>query len=159
MRYFAVLLISMLILVYGCGRKQEENVKIERTGQGSPQVIKNTVSKNEAGVNKEISKTEAKNSGMKTIKATFIELGSVNCIPCKMMKPVMEEIEKRYGDQVEVIFYDVWTDDGKPYARRYGIRAIPTQVFLDKDGKEFYRHVGFFAAEEIIKILKTAGVE
>jgi len=94
----------------------------------------------------------------KTIKVTFIELGSVNCIPCKMMQPIMKEIEEEYHD-VKVIFYDVWTSEGRPYAQKYGVRAIPTQVFLDKDGKEFFRHMGFFSKEEIVKVLKKQGVE
>ena len=41
-------------------------------------------------------------------KVTFIELGSVNCIPCKQMQPVMKSIEEKYGEQIKVIFYDVW---------------------------------------------------
>jgi len=93
------------------------------------------------------------------IKVTFIELGSVRCIPCKKMQPVMEKIEKEYGDQVKVIFYDVWTSEGKPYARKYKIRLIPTQVFLDKEGNEYYRHQGFFPYEELVKVLKQKGVK
>ncbi|MBN2042133.1 MAG: thioredoxin family protein [Spirochaetes bacterium] len=92
------------------------------------------------------------------LKATFIELGSVNCIPCKMMKPVMKQIGDKYGDQVKVLFYDVWTKKGEPYGRKYGIRAIPTQVYLDSSGKEFFRHTGFHPFEEVEKILKKQGV-
>lgn len=44
-------------------------------------------------------------------KVTFVELGSVNCIPCKAMQPVMKSIEEKYGEQVKVVFYDVWTKD------------------------------------------------
>lgn len=87
-------------------------------------------------------------------KITFIELGSVKCIPCRMMQPIIAEIEKEYADSVKVIFYDVWTPEGGLYARQYQIRVIPTQVFLDRDGKEYYRHEGFFAKEEIVKVLK-----
>jgi len=90
---------------------------------------------------------------------TFIELGSVKCIPCKMMQPIMENIEKNYGTQLKVIFYDVWTDEHKPYAKKYGIKLIPTQVFLDKDGKEFHRHEGFYPEEEIDKILMGKGLK
>lgn len=93
------------------------------------------------------------------VKVTFIELGSIKCIPCKMMQPIMEEIEEEYKGQVKVVFYDVWTSEGKPYAQKYGIRIIPTQVFLDKDGKEYFRHEGFFAKDELIKVLKKQGVE
>jgi thioredoxin 1 len=89
---------------------------------------------------------------------TFIELGSVNCIPCKKMQPVMKAIEQKYGDAVKVVFYDVWTEEQKPFAEKYGIRLIPTQVFLDENGKEFFRHEGFFPEEEIHKIFKQRGL-
>jgi thioredoxin 1 len=92
------------------------------------------------------------------LKVTFIELGSVRCIPCKKMQPIMDEIEKEYSGQVKVIFYDVWTPEGRPYADTYKIRLIPTQVFLDKDGKEYFRHEGFFPKEELVKILRMKGV-
>jgi thioredoxin 1 len=92
------------------------------------------------------------------IKVTFIELGSVNCIPCKMMQPVMKQIEKKYGEQVKVVFHDVWTEQGEPFGRKYGIKAIPTQVFLDANGKEYSRHIGYFPFEEVEKVLKKSGV-
>lgn len=95
----------------------------------------------------------------KTTKVTFIELGSIKCIPCKMMQPIIKEIEEEYKGQVKVVFYDVSTFEGRPYAQKYGIRAIPTQVFLDKDGKEYFRHEGFFAKDGLVKVLKMQGVE
>lgn len=95
----------------------------------------------------------------KTAKVTFIELGSVNCIPCKQMQPVMKAIESKYGGQVKVIFYDVWTKEQKPYAEKYGIKLIPTQVFLDENGKEFHRHEGFYPEAEIDKILQGKGLK
>ena len=91
-------------------------------------------------------------------KVTFIELGSVNCIPCKMMQPVMKAIEEKYGGQVKVIFYDVWTQEQRKYALDYKIKLIPTQVFLDENGNEFHRHEGFYPEEEINKLLKTKGL-
>jgi len=89
---------------------------------------------------------------------TFVELGSVRCIPCKKMQPIMKEIEKEYAGTVKVVFYDVWTDEGKPYSKKYGIRVIPTQVFLDKDGTEYFRHEGYFPKDELVKVLKQKGV-
>jgi thioredoxin 1 len=91
-------------------------------------------------------------------KITFVELGSVNCIPCKKMQPVMKAIEQKYGSQVKVLFYDVWKEEQKSYASQYGIRLIPTQVFLDENGKEFFRHEGFYPEEEIHKIFKQRGL-
>lgn len=93
------------------------------------------------------------------LKVTFVELGSVNCIPCRMMQPVMQEVEKKYPGQVKVVFHDVWTDIGRAEGAKYRIRVIPTQVFLDKNGKEYFRHEGFFPFEEVDKILKQKGVK
>jgi len=93
------------------------------------------------------------------VKVTFVELGSVNCIPCKKMQPVMKSISKKYGNQINVVFYDVWKDDQKQFAQKYGIKLIPTQVFLDENGKEFHRHEGFYPEEEIDKILQGKGLK
>jgi thioredoxin 1 len=59
------------------------------------------------------------------IKVTFVELGSVGCIPCDKMQPIMKEIEEEYKGQVKVVFHDVKTAEGKPYIKEFGIRAIP----------------------------------
>ena len=92
-------------------------------------------------------------------KVTFIELGSVRCIPCQKMQPVMKSIETKYGKEVKVIFHDVWTSEGKPFATIFNIESIPTQVFLDENGKEFSRHVGYFPEEELVKVLEQKGVK
>jgi thioredoxin 1 len=89
-------------------------------------------------------------------KIEFIELGSVNCIPCKQMQPVMASIEKKYKGVVKVTFFDVWKDSAP--AKKYGIDLIPTQVFLVAQGKELSRHQGFYAEDEIDKFLQSQGV-
>ena len=90
---------------------------------------------------------------------TFVELGSVKCIPCRQMQPVMRAIEQKYGDQVKVVFHDVWTDGGSSQAEVYKIKLIPTQVFLDAKGNEFFRHEGFYPEEEIHKLLQKRGLK
>jgi thioredoxin 1 len=119
---------------------------VHKSGNGEKTKTQNQVS------------TDANDSGKK-YKVTFIELGSVRCIPCQQMQPVMKSIEAKYGKEVKVDFHDVWTDAGKPYGVQYGIEAIPTQVFLDVTGREFYRHVGFFPEEELVKVLQQKGVK
>jgi thioredoxin 1 len=89
-------------------------------------------------------------------KIVMLELGSVGCIPCEQMKPVMEKLRKYYGGQLEVFFVDV--RKYREAAGRYGIYTIPTQVFIDKKGKEFSRHIGYFPYEEIVPVLKKAGL-
>ena len=101
---------------------------------------------------------DAKDSEKK-YKVTFIELGSVRCIPCQQMQIVMKSIKAKYGKEVKIDFHDVWTEAGKPYGVKYGIEAIPTQVFLDETGKEYFRHVGYFPEEELVKVLQQKGVK
>jgi thioredoxin 1 len=92
-----------------------------------------------------------------TAKITFLELGSVTCIPCKEMQPIMKSIETHYVGQVKVVFHDVMKD--RSISQQYGIKLIPTQVFLDQNGKEVMRHEGFFPEEEIDKFLKSQGLD
>lgn len=112
-----------------------------------------------ANFNAQTKKNKVENQKQTKPKVTFVELGSVNCIPCRMIQPVMKNIEKKYSGKVKVIFYDVWTQEQRPYAEKYGIRVIPTQIFLDENGKEFHRHEGFYPEAEIEKILKGKGLE
>jgi thioredoxin 1 len=75
------------------------------------------------------------------------------------MQTVMKSIETKFGKEVKVDFHDVWTEAGKPFGVKYSIEAIPTQVFLDGNGKEYYRHVGYFPEKELVKILQMKGVK
>ena len=88
---------------------------------------------------------------------TMVDLGAHKCIPCKMMAPILEKMEKEYKGRAAIVFIDVWQD--RSQAKKYGIRAIPTQIFFDKSGKEVYRHVGFMAEDAIVKQLGKMGVD
>ena len=89
-------------------------------------------------------------------KVVMLELGSVGCLPCEQMKPVMTKLSDTYKGKLDVLFIDVKKDHDT--ARRYGVYMIPVQVFLDKTGKEFHRHVGFYSYEEIAATLKRTGI-
>ena len=88
---------------------------------------------------------------------TMVDLGAKKCIPCKMMTPILEKLEKAYAGRAAIVFLDVW-EDPKP-AHRFSISGIPTQIFFDKKGKEVFRHLGFLSEEEIIRRLKDMGVK
>jgi len=141
-KLFLITILSIsFILISGCNQdKAKEKAKISIKSTPKKKVEKNL------------------NFKFPDAKVTFIELGSVRCIPCKKMQKVIKSVEKKYGDQINTVFYDVWTPEGEPYAAAYKIDLIPTQVFLDDAGVEFYRHQGFFPEEELIKILKRKGV-
>ena len=93
-------------------------------------------------------------------KATLprlVDLGAGQCIPCKMMKPVLDELTKEYTGQLDVVFIDVW--EKKEEGEKYGIRMIPTQIFYGANGRELARHEGFFAKKDILAKWKELGVE
>ena len=127
-----------LLLYFGCGNNDAQT-KADSTKTNVQAIQKDS--------------TETKASP----KVTFVELGSVTCIPCRMMEPIMKAIEEDFGDQIEVVFHDVRKD--RAPAEKYRIRVIPTQVFLDESGKEFFRHEGFFPKEEIEKLLIDKGLK
>jgi thioredoxin 1 len=87
----------------------------------------------------------------------LVDLGSDTCIPCKMMVPVLEALKKEYAGRLSVEFYDVREDPGA--GPKYGIRVIPTQIFLDATGKELFRHEGFFSKEDILAKWNELGVK
>jgi len=88
---------------------------------------------------------------------TMIDLGAKACIPCKMMAPIMEKMEKVYAGKAVIHFYDVWKD--REPAVRFKIRVIPTQIFFDKDAKEVYRHEGFMSESDIVSQLTKMGLK
>lgn len=87
---------------------------------------------------------------------TMVDLGATKCIPCKMMAPIIEELQKEYEGRASIIFIDVW--DHRDQVQRFGIRAIPTQIFYDREGKEISRHIGFLDKKNIVAILEKLGV-
>ena len=86
----------------------------------------------------------------------LIDLGAGKCIPCKMMKPILDELKQDYKDQFKVTFIDVW--ENQDQAKKYNIKMIPTQIFYDADGNELFRHEGFYSKEDILGKWKELGI-
>lgn len=101
----------------------------------------------------------AKTTKPAVVKKTpkILDLGATSCIPCKLMAPVLEGLAKDYKGKLTVEFIDVWKNPAK--ADQYKIQSIPTQIFYDTNGKEFYRHTGFFPKEDILKVFKEKGIK
>lgn len=87
----------------------------------------------------------------------LLDLGSVNCIPCKKMAPILDELSEEYKGRFAVEFIDVRVDTAA--GMRHGIRSIPTQIFFDEEGTELFRHVGFYSKEEIMDKWYDLGYE
>jgi len=83
---------------------------------------------------------------------SVVDFGASNCVPCKMMKPIFEELESEYRGKANILLIEVY--EFRKLTLEYRIRVIPTQIFFDENGKEFWRHEGFLSKEEIINKLK-----
>ncbi|OHB73069.1 MAG: hypothetical protein A2Z25_06720 [Planctomycetes bacterium RBG_16_55_9] len=90
-------------------------------------------------------------------RASLIDFGSTGCVPCDMMAPILEVLREKYQGKVDVLFIHVGEEP--ILASRYGVQAIPAQIFFDKNGKEIFRHVGFFPQEQIETQLSQMGVK
>ncbi|MGV8983980.1 thioredoxin domain-containing protein [Clostridium sp.] len=110
----------------------------------------------------------------------IIDFGADSCIPCKEMYPVLKELNEELRGKVIIKFVDVWKYQS--LAEGYPISVIPTQVFIDKDGKPytpknpeasqmkmyssketdkhvFTTHEGGMTKEQILNVLREMGVE
>ncbi|MCE9614752.1 MAG: thioredoxin family protein [Lentisphaerae bacterium] len=87
----------------------------------------------------------------------LVDLGAGKCIPCKMMAPILADLKQTYAGRMEVTFIDVWEKPDE--AKKYGINIIPTQIFYDAQGKELFRHEGFYGKEDIFAKWKEFGLD
>ena len=90
-------------------------------------------------------------------KPTLVEFGRGVCVPCKAMKPILEELALDYKDKLDVVIIEI--DEHRALTNQYEIMVIPTQIFFDSSGKGITRHIGFWAKEEIIAQLKKMGID
>ena len=88
-------------------------------------------------------------------KPTVAEFGAATCVPCKAMKPVLEEIVAEYGEKLNLSFIDVRNNSN--LTTKYKISLIPTQVFFDSGGQEVTRHVGYWPKEDVLAHLEELG--
>jgi thioredoxin 1 len=87
----------------------------------------------------------------------LLDLGATSCIPCKLMTPILEEMKVAYAGVLRVDFIDVRQD--RSAGQAHGISSIPTQIFFAPDGKELFRHEGFYAKEDMLAKWKELGFE
>ena len=82
---------------------------------------------------------------------TFLEIGATGCITCKRMEIVLDEIRDKYPTKVNVVFINILIAKNQEIMKYYGVASIPTQILLDKSGKEFFRNSGYFSTLELSK--------
>jgi thioredoxin 1 len=87
-------------------------------------------------------------------KPVVAEFGSVSCIGCREMKPILAELQRTQGAKLTVVDVDVLKE--RQYLARYRIQLMPTQVFFDAKGREIGRHMGKITGDEILARLGEA---
>jgi thioredoxin 1 len=85
----------------------------------------------------------------------LLDLGRGECLPCQQMLPILEELRKKLAGKVEIRYVDL--GENPSAADRWHIQVIPTQIFLDPEGKEVYRHVGVLEVEEALAKMRELG--
>ena len=96
--------------------------------------------------------TKALQSG----RPVLVDFGSNSCIPCRQLRPILQEIKKEQEGKLEVLVIDV--NKIQNLAVQYQIQVIPTLVFFDSKGKEMFRHQGFKPKTALMEELKKIGV-
>ena len=139
----AGLFIAVLVIKYDVLNDKPSGSGQVKASSGEPAVVSPTEN------------TETKSVPVKGM-VTLLDLGSDSCIPCKMMTPIIEKLKKQYEGKAAVVFIDVWKDTEA--GKKYGVRAIPTQIFFDEGGREIYRHVGFLDENAIVRQWQKMGV-
>jgi len=87
----------------------------------------------------------------------LLQLGSPKCPPCKKMTPVLDDLRAEYEGKFMIRYIDVWANTEA--GNKYGVQKIPTQIFYDEEGRELYRHVGFYSKKEILAKWKKLDIE
>jgi len=140
---------------YLLGEKRQNTIKARIASAGE----RFDIELNKAWVAKQYSAAMANpvDASRKSGKPTLVDFGADGCRPCDMMTPVLASLKKEYAGKISVLFVHVRKE--QILAARYGVESIPVQVFFDKDGKEVFRHVGFFPQDRITAKLAEMGVK
>lgn len=72
------------------------------------------------------------------------------CGPCKMIAPVLEELDQDMGDKVKIVKVDV--DENQETAGKFGVMSIPTLLVI-KNGEVVDKAVGYQPKEALAELL------
>ena len=131
MKNFAILALSIFIL--SCSGKQNQTNNEKETISKEKKM--KTIQLNKAGflakvVNYETTPNEWKYLGD---KPAIIDFYADWCGPCKMVAPILEELAEEYSDKIYI--YKVDTEKEQALASLFGIRSIPSILFIPMSGK------------------------
>ncbi len=75
------------------------------------------------------------------------------------MDPVLKEVKSKYEGKLEVIKVNIEDSENYGIAERYGVRVMPTIIFLNEDRVIVDRYEGILSLKDIEKVLSSMGVK
>lgn len=93
---------------------------------------------------------------IKENKLLLLELSSTTCSTCRRMQPYLQQIEEEYADKIIIKTIDIVAKTD--IAKRFKVNAIPTQIFIDRKGNEYFKHVGYMTKNELLEIFRQKGL-
>lgn len=91
-------------------------------------------------------------------KPVFVFFHSDTCVQCVRMTGIVEEVYPGFSDSVALVDVDVYDERNRNLLQRATVRAIPTLIFVDREG-EVEGHVGVMEADALRQQLATMGEE
>lgn len=89
-------------------------------------------------------------------RPVLVDFGSNSCVPCRQLRPILQEIKKEQEGKLEVLVIDIYKHQN--LSSDYRIQVIPTLVFFDSSGKEMFRQQGFMPKAALMEQIKKIGV-
>lgn len=93
----------------------------------------------------EVSKNNFESEVLKSTKKVLVDFNANWCGPCKMLKPIIEEIAKN-NEEIKIVSINI--DEEEELSDEYNVSSIPCLVLFDK-GKEIKRNVGLISKDDI----------
>ena len=143
-KWFMILLpLALLILLFTQKSKLDNYLSKEIKSQSGSNLQKSVAGRIDSLYNYQ--------SNGKVFQATLLEFGAKGCVACTKMEAVLKETKETYPAQVKVVFLNILKTENQDLMKYYGIAAIPTQVLLDGEGSEYFRHTGYISFIELRK--------
>ena len=101
-------------------------------------------------MNETTNKTETFSGIINGDKPVLVDFFAEWCGPCKMMKPILEELRTKMGDDIRIIKVDI--DKSPVAASQYNVTSVPTLILFQK-GNILWRQSGVIPAPSLQKII------